>query len=276
LLFQIDPRPYQAALDSATATLASTRAKAERYARLLAEKAVAPQDADDAKAAYLQAVAAADMARLNLAYTQIRSPIDGKTGPILIQPGNQIVASAGVTGTATTGSSALVVITQLQPIKISFSLPQADLPRIQQRMSAQGMQVALTQQGATGKPLIATVNFVGNTVDDKSGTIELRATFGNENGTLVPGQLVDVGVVLDSMKGAVVVPHDAVNLGPASSFVYVVKKGAAQMVPVKVLHDDGTNAAIQGKVRVGDSVVTDGQMRVVPGKPVAIAKPQKK
>ena len=100
LLFQIDPRPYRAAYESAIASLASTKAKADRDARLLAANAVAPQDADDAKAAYLEAKANAETARLNLEYTSIRSPIDGKTGPILIQPGNQVVASAG-TGSGT-------------------------------------------------------------------------------------------------------------------------------------------------------------------------------
>jgi multidrug efflux system membrane fusion protein len=277
LLFEIDPRPYQAAYDSAMASLATAKVKADRYARLLAQKAVAPQDADDAKAAYLEAKAAADAARLNLDYTKIYAPIDGKTGPILIQPGNQITASgSNGTGvaTATAASNALVTIEQVSPIKISFSLPQTDLPHIQKRMSAQGMAVTLTQQGAVDdKPLTATVDFVGNAVNDQTGTIELRANFGNEKGTLVPGQLVDVGVVLDTIKNAPLVPHDAINLGPNTSFVYVYKKGVAQMVPVTVIHDDGTTAAIQGKVRPGDMVITDGQLRVKPGQPVTISRP---
>lgn len=277
LLFQIDPRPYQAAYDNAAATLVSAKAKAERYASLLAQKAVAPQDADDAKAAYLVAQANADAARLNLEYTRIVSPIDGKTGPIMIQPGNQIMVAGssgnGISTTAATGNP-LVVITQLSPIKISFALPQADLPRIQKRMAAQGMQVALTQQGSVdGKPLTATVDFVGNQVNDQTGTIELRATFGNQAGTLVPGQLVDVGVVLDTIKAATVVPHDAVNLGPDVNFVYVVRQGKAVMVPVTVVHDDGTTAAITGKVKAGDTVIVDGQLRVKANMPVTIAKP---
>ncbi|MEI9996852.1 MAG: efflux RND transporter periplasmic adaptor subunit [Rhizomicrobium sp.] len=279
LLFQIDPKPYQAAYDNAAATLTSAKAKAERYARLLEQKAVAPQDADDAKAAYLVAVANVDAARLNLGYTTIRSPIDGKTGPILIQPGNQITA-AGSTGNGPTtvapGGNPLVTITQITPIKISFALPQADLPRIQRRM-ASGMAVTLMQQNAPdAQPLTATVNFVGNQVNDQTGTIELRASFGNEAGTLVPGQLVDVGVVLDTVKSALAVPHDAINLGPDKNFVYLVKDGKAVMVTVKVLHDDGTTAAIEGKVKPGDTVIVDGQLKVVPGKPVTVAKPQKK
>jgi multidrug efflux system membrane fusion protein len=278
LLFQIDPRPYKAAYDNAAATLTAAKAKADRYARLLAQKAVAPQDADDARAAYGVAVANADAARLNLGYTQIRSPIDGKTGPILIQPGNQVMASAGASGgvaTAPAQQPALVVITQVRPIRISFALPQADLPRIQQRMSLpQGMPVTLTPQGTAGsKPLTAQVNFVGNQVNDQTGTIELRATFSNESGTLVPGQLVDVGVVLDTLKSVTVVPHDAINLGPNLSFVYIVKNGIAQMVPITVIHDDGTTAAIRGNVRAGDTIITDGQLRVTPGKPVSVSKP---
>src|SRR5579871_5269013 len=119
LLFQIDPRPYRAAYDNALASLASAKAKAGRFARLLAAKAVAPQDADDARAAYLEARATAESARLNLEYTSIRSPIDGKTGPILIQPGNQVTASAGASN-GTTGAAAitLVVIKQVQPVRV--------------------------------------------------------------------------------------------------------------------------------------------------------------
>ena len=279
LLFQIDPGPFRAALDNAQATLGTAQAKAARYGRLLTEKAVAPQDADDAKAAYLVAKANVDAARLNLDYTQIRSPIDGKTGPILIQPGNQITPmGSGTTQVGVTSPSvSLVVITQMQPIKISFALPQTDLPRIQKRMAAQGMETTLTPQGG-GTPLTAKVDFVGNQVNDQTGTIELRATFGNETNALIPGQLVDVGVVLDTVKGALTVPHDAINLAPSSSFVYVVRGGKAQMVTVTVVSDNGTTAAIQGPVKPGEMVISDGQLKVVPGKPVTIlrAAPQKR
>ena len=279
LLFQIDPRPYQASYSSALASLASARSKADRYARLLAQKAIAPQDADDARAAYLEASAAAETARLNLEYTQIRSPIDGKTGPILIQPGNMVMAGAGSSGVGATSAAApastLVVITQLQPVKISFSLPQADLPRIQARALAHTLTASVDNHGGTGAALTVPVDFVGNAVDDKTGTIELRATFQNANSELVPGQLVDIGVTLDAIRGAKVVPHEAVNLGPNMHFVYVVRDGNAVMVPVTVLHDDGTTAAIDGKLKVGDKVVIDGQLRVIPGKPVLISKPAK-
>lgn len=272
ILFQIDPGPYRAALDSALATLSAARTKADRYAKLLAQKAIAPQDADDARAAYLAAQAAAETARLNLSYTSVRSPIDGKTGPILIQPGNQVMAAAGTSSTAAaaTQSTVLVVITQVEPVKISLALPQADLPRIQARLAAHDLTVAVDTHGTTGKALTAPVDFVSNAVDDKTGTIELRATFPNQNGYLVPGQLVDVGVTLDNLKGVAVVPHEAVNIGPNSRYVYLVRDGKAVMVPVDVLHDDGTTAALGTSVKPGDQIIVDGQLRVLPGKPVTI------
>jgi multidrug efflux system membrane fusion protein len=272
VLFQIDPGPYRAALDSALATLSAARTKADRYAKLLAQKAIAPQDADDARAAYLTAQAAAETARLNLSYTSVRSPIGGKTGPILIQPGNQVTAAAGTSSTAAsaTQSTVLVVITQVQPVKISLALPQADLPRIQARMAAHDLTIAVDTHGATGKPLTAPVDFVSNAVDDKTGTIELRATFPNQDGFLVPGQLVDVGVMLDNLKGVAMVPHEAVNVGPNGRYVYLVRDGKAAMVPVDVLHDDGDKAALGNSVKPGDRVIVDGQLRVIPGKPVTL------
>lgn len=276
LLFQIDPRPYQAAYNSAAASLTAARAKAARYQALLAQKAVSPQEADDARAAYLQAKAATDTARLNLGYTQIRSPINGKTGPILIQPGNVITASAGTASapSVTTGTptNVLVVISQLQPIKISFSLPQADLPRIQARQAQGALTVTVDNHGANARPLSATVDFVSNAVDDKTGTIELRATFGNESGVLVPGQLVDIAAVLDMLKHTAVVPHDSVNVGPNGRYVYAVRRGKAEMVPVDVLEDDGTTIAVKGPLTPGERVITDGQLRVIPGAAVIVAK----
>lgn len=276
LLFQIDPRPYRATYESAMASLTSAKLKAERDVRLLAANAISPQDADDARAAYLEAKANAESARLNLEYTSIRSPIDGKTGPILIQPGNQIMASAGTSSGASSSapaSTTLVVITQIQPVKISFALPQADLPRIQDRQHTHGLTAAIDNHAADGAHIEVPIDFVGNAIDNATGTIELRATYANADSRLVPGQLVDVGVTVNTLKGATVVPHDAVNLGPSSRYVYVVRNGKAQMREVKILYDDGSEVAVQGDIGPGDSVITDGQLRVLPDKPVNVVKP---
>jgi membrane fusion protein, multidrug efflux system len=282
LLFLIDPAPFQAALAQANGNLAKDQASfisaehdAVRYSTLAKQGAASTQQRDQAVAAAgaLAATIAADraavqVAQLNLSYTQIRSPINGKTGPILIQPGNQVVASG-----SNTGASALVTITQVQPIKVSFALPQTDLPRIQARLRAHELTVGV----GPGNKLTAPVNFVSNQVNAQTGTIELRATFPNDNYELVPGQLLDSGVVLDILKGATVVPHDAVNAGLESSYVYVVRDGNAVMVNVKVLNDNGIVSAVQGALKPGEKVITDGQMRVVAGNPVVLGgKPQDK
>ena len=151
LLFVIDPRPYQAAYDNAVATLALQQGpRADRCQKLLTQNAIAPQDQDDAQAAYLVAKSNAEAARLNLEFTHIRSPVDGKTGPILVQAGNMVSATA---------MTPLVTIDQIHPIKISFNLPQTDLPLIQERQKGKGLIATAVQQGVRGKELSAPGGF---------------------------------------------------------------------------------------------------------------------
>jgi membrane fusion protein, multidrug efflux system len=269
LLFQIDPGPYQAAYDSALAALAGAKTNADRSANLLKQNAIAPQINDNAQSTYLQAKANAEAARLNLEFTTIRSPIDGKTGPMLIQPGNVILV-AGITATV----APLVTITQIQPVKISFSLSQADLPRIQARARSGALRARVLLHDMGGEDLVAPVDFISNTVNPTSGTIELRATFANADSALVPGQLVDVVVELANIPHAVVVPREAVNIGPNGDFVYTANDKIAIEEPVKVLFDDSTNMAIQGHVKAGDNVITDGQLRVQPGAKVSVTRVQ--
>jgi multidrug efflux system membrane fusion protein len=198
------------------------------------------------------------MARLNLDYTQIRSPVDGKTGPILLQPGNMVSSSNGAT-------APLVAIAEVRPIKISFTLPQTQLPRIQARQQTGRLLATLDVRDRSDNILAAPVDFTSNIVSNQSGTIELRATFPNTDLSLVPGQLVNVTVQLSDIPKALIVPRDAINDSPGGSFVFVVKDGNAVQVPVSVLTDDGTNAAVSGKLAAGDKVVIEGQLRVTPG-----------
>jgi len=268
LLFQIDPRPYQAMYDNALAAEATAKVKAERYSRLAEQNAIAGQSYDDAQAAYLQAKATSKAAQLNLEYTTIRAPISGKTGPILIQPGNMIAAA-----TASTTASSLVTINEIQPVKISLSLPQSDLPRIQARAQHGGLTAMVNLHDAGGQDLTAPVDFISNAVSNSAGTIELRATFPNMDGALVPGQLVDVTVALDSIKNAIVVPRVAVNLGPDSQYVYVVTPDHVVVQhTAKVLFDDGTMMAIQSDVKPGEMVIVDGALRALPGGKVSVAR----
>ncbi len=266
LLFEIDPAPYQAAYDSAMAVLLGAKTNADRSASLLRQNAIAPQANDNAQATYLQAKANAEAAKLNLDFTKIHSPIDGKTGPILLQPGNLV----SVNGT----TAPLVTITQIQPIKVSFALPQADLPRIQARAHGKDLVARINLHGAGGDADIsAPVDFISNAVNATSGTIELRATFPNLDASLVPGQLVDVTVQLSDIPGALVVPREAVNNGADDQFVYVVTPDMiAQIRTVKVLFDDGTNDAVQGNLQPGESVIVDGQLRVLPDGKVTIGR----
>ena len=278
LLFQIDSRPFQAALAQAEAIYRRDQAQLknalrdkQRYATLRAQGAISTQQSDlsdtnaDVVAANVAAdKAAMDMARLNLGYSQIRSPVDGKTGPILVQPGNMISSSNGAT-------AALVTIAEVRPIKISFTLPQSELPRIQARQQTQPLLATLDVRDRAGRVLAAPVNFTSNIVSNQSGTIELRATFPNTDLSLVPGQLVNVTVQLNDIPHALVVPRDAVNDSPSGSFVFVVRNGKALQTPVDVLTDDGANAAISGSgVKAGDTVVVEGQLRVTAGGPVRV------
>jgi multidrug efflux system membrane fusion protein len=276
LLFQIDPRPFKDALDQSLAALARDQANLtnaqndeRRYVALLAQNAASQSQRDQAVAVAKadEAIVKSDqasvaVARLNLDYTQIRSPIDGKTGPILIQAGNVVTFSS---------ASPLVTITQIQPVKVSFFLPQSDLALIQGQVSAGLLKAVIPVEGAAGGAEVAPVDFVGNAVSAQTGTIELRATFGNADVRLVPGQTVNVGVTLKHFANVIVVPRNAVNAGPQGSFIYVVDaQSKAQLEPVAVLNDDGTNDAISGKLSSGQRVITEGQLRLVPGAPVEI------
>ncbi|MGH6877259.1 MAG: efflux RND transporter periplasmic adaptor subunit, partial [Rhizomicrobium sp.] len=275
VIFQIDPKPFAAALAQARATLArdvATNVSAQndkvRYLNLVSQGAASTQQRDqavaaaDADAAIVEAdKAAVQTAELNLGYTTIRSPIAGKTGPLLIQPGNLITANAS--------ANPLVTITQLQPIKVSMFLPQSDLPSIQRQMAAKKLMMSLGSGGAAS--ITAPVNFVGNQVDAKTGTVELRATFDNADFRLVPGQLVDAAVSLNDYPHAIVVPRDAVNIGPNSRYVFVVgAHNIAVMRAVNLLYDDGVDDAIAGDLKPGEKVVFEGQLRVIPGSPVQI------
>ena len=275
-LFLIDPAPFQNALEQSRAQLAKDTATAQaalndqkRYTSLYAQNAISQQQRDQAvataqaDAATVEAdKAAVNIAAENLGYTRILSPIDGKTGPILIQPGNLITVA---------GAAPLVSITQIQPIKLSIFLPQGQLTQIQNQLAAGKLSAVVPMPGAPGGKEEAKVDFISNAVVANTGTIELRATFQNADQRLVPGQSVNVGVTLNQIAGVTVVPRDAVNVGPDTSYVYVVEKdNVVSSKTVKVLNDDGAIDAIQGDVKPGDQVVVEGQLRIVPGAKVAI------
>ena len=285
LLFSIDPAPFEAALRQSEAQKsrdeaqqASAQADADRAVMLADRGIVSAQQRDQlvatakALAATIEAdQAAVDRAKLNLGYTTIRSPINGKTGPYIVFPGNQVHAN---------DQQGMITITEIQPVKITFNLPQGDLPQVQDRM-IEGKLVAGVMARSDVAAAVATptdydkeipvkVDFIGNTIDDRTGTIELRATFDNPDLRLVPGELVDVSVTLETLKDVVTVPREAVNTGQDGSYIYVVPDGKrADMRRVKVLYQDQSVAAVTG-IEAGDNVVIDGQLRLTPGSPVDV------
>jgi multidrug efflux system membrane fusion protein len=284
LLFRIDPAPFEAALRQSQAqeardraTLASAQADAERAMMLADRGIVSTQQRDQlvasakALAATVDAdVAAVDRAKLNLGYTTIRSPINGKTGPLLVYPGNQVHAN---------DAAGLITITEIQPVKISFNLPQGDLPQLQSRMIEDQLVAGVTARSdvasaaseAQEMALPVKVDFIGNAVDPRTGTIELRATSANPDLRLVPGELVDVSVRLETLNRVTTVPREAVNVGQNGDYVFVVDGSMkAQMRPVRVLFQDQSMAALGSGVQPGEQVIVDGQLRVTPGVTVAI------
>jgi multidrug efflux system membrane fusion protein len=286
LLFEIDPRQFRASLAQAqaiyqrdSAQLRNALHDKQRFETLFQQDSGSGQARDTAaaNAEVLTATVAADkaavdMARLNLDYATIHSPLTGKTGPVLIQPGNMV---SGGTGNGVGSGSPLVVIAEVQPVKVSFSLPESDLPRIQARQRTEQLTATLDIRGREGELLSAPVTFTSNVITPQSGTIELRSIFPNTGLALVPGELVNVVVKLDDIPNALVVPRNGVNDSPNGPYVYVVKAGRAELKPVKVLFDDGTDVAVAGDLRPGDVVVTEGQLRVNAGDRVNVLGPSR-
>lgn len=274
-LFQIDPRPYEAALRQAEANLARDRAQAknaeleaQRYAALAEKGFVSRQEHDrvrtnsDALSAVVQAdEAVVENARLQLGYTTIVSPISGRTGSIQIKKGNVVKAN----------DVPLVTINQISPILVSFSVPETDFALLK-KFRARGelrVEAGVPQSGM--KPAAGTLTFIDNSVNTSTGTILLKATFPNRERSLWPGQFVDVALKLTTEKGRVVVPAQAVQTGQQGQYVYVVKDdNSAELRTVVVARTFEQWAVIDQGLEGGETVVTDGQLRLVPGAKVEI------
>jgi multidrug efflux system membrane fusion protein len=273
LLFVIDPRPYQAALQQAQgilardrAQMASAEAQAARYAELVKKDYVTQQEYDDAVAAAGAAKssvqadeAAVEAARLNLAYCTIRAPIDGRTGNVLVQLGNVVKAN----------DVPMLVLNQITPIYVTFSVPESYLPQIR-RESAQG-PLKVTASSSDGSTHDGELTLINNQVDSATGAILLKATFPNAGKALWPGSFVNLSLTLSTRKGAVVVPDNAVQEGQKGTYVFVVKgDSTAGMRPVAVGQRMNGEALIDKGLEAGEEVVTDGQLRLFPGAKVEV------
>jgi multidrug efflux system membrane fusion protein len=275
LLFEIDPRPYQAALSKAQASLArnraimgNTRKDYERYIQLVKDGLVSQEQAEGYRTRAETAAAdlAADQAvvedaRTQLSYCTISAPISGRLGALAVDRGNVVKAN----------ETPLVTINKLAPIRATFTIPEQSFARVQQRLATGAMTVVVEVPGTGGFSEKGVVSFIDNAVDPTTGTIRLKGQFANEQRHLWPGQFVTLSLTLELRKHVVVVPTQAVQTGQNGQFVFVVKVDkTAEVRPVVPGPDYEAITVIDSGLQVGEQVIIDGQMRVIPGSKVEI------
>jgi multidrug efflux system membrane fusion protein len=270
-LFTIDPRPYEAALHQVEGALARDEANA-RNAHLeaqrsesLFEQGVLSREQYDALQSSEEALAAAvradragvEAARLNLAYCSIRSPIDGRTGSLLVQRGNLVKAIDG---------GPLVVINRVDPVFVAFSVPERRLGEAKAARAAGQLSVEVLVPGEGSRPLVGELTFLDNAVDRATGTIRLKGRFPNAERRLWPGQFVEVRLSTGTRPDVVVVPSQAIQTGQSGTFVFVVRQDlTVEARPVAIGQDVEGEVIVEKGVEAGERVVTDGQIRLVPG-----------
>jgi len=279
LLFTIDRAPYEVALKEAQARLEKDQALARKAHddvkrnMPLAEKDFVSRQAyeqykstaDAAEAQVKADAAAVENLNLQLSYCTIRSPISGRTGSLLIQRGNLVKANDE--------NKSLVTIHQIQPIYVTFAVPEKHLAEINRTMKEGRPEVQVYTNGnaTSDEPLTGALTFVNNTVDVTTGTIRLKASFQNKDRRLWPGQVVNVVLTLGIQPKAVVAPSQAIQSGQSGPYAFVVKTDStAEMRPVVVARNTNGEAVIEKGLAPGETVVTDGQLSLIPGAKVSI------
>lgn len=268
-LYQIDPAPYKAALDSALATLASTKVKSERYQRLLTENAIAPQDADDAKAAYLQAKANVDSARINLNYTRITSPITGRIGASSVTEGALVVAQQ---------ATALDTVSTLDPIYVDVDQSSAELLALKKAVMAGHVnssgpltaEVTLKLDDGSTYPLKGKLQFTDVTVDPATGAVQLRCIFPNPENFLLPGLYVRATINQGIDPHGILAPQAAIGhdqKGQPTALV-VDAKNFARLRVLKTGRAIGADWQVLDGLKPGDRLITEGLAKVAPDMPV--------
>jgi multidrug efflux system membrane fusion protein len=277
VLARIDPTTYQAQLDQAiakkaqdAAQLANAKIDLDRYEKLAATNAINHQQADTQRALVAQfaALVQSDQAAIEnmqatLGYTTIVAPIAGRTGIRMVDEGNIVHASDA--------NSAIVVITQLKPISVLFSLPQQDLGQVNDAFAKAPLTIEAQRPDSDAVIDRGTLRVVDNQVDQTTGTVKLKAEFPNTGLALWPGQFVNVRLLIDTLKDVVVIPTGAVQRGPNGTFVYVVKDGnTVAMRPIAVLKQDETQTVVKSGLTPPERVVTTGFVRLTDGSKVTI------
>ncbi|WP_243294263.1 MdtA/MuxA family multidrug efflux RND transporter periplasmic adaptor subunit [Geothrix mesophila] len=280
LLAEIDPRPFQVQLMQAEGQLAKDRAAYQnaladlnRLQGLVQQGIISRQqlDTQSSSVAQYEATLKADQAqvesaKLNLTYSHITAPISGRVGLRQVDAGNMVRAS---------DANGLAVIAPIQPINVVFAVPADNIQNVL-RQTAKGAKLPVEAWDRDLKVRLATgsLSAIDNQVDSATGTVRLKALFTNDDRTLFPNQFVNARLLVDTLRGVVIVPTAAVQRSPQGAFVYVVKAdGTADMRPVEVLATDGDDTALKQGVAGGETVITDGLDKLRPGSKVALPKP---
>jgi multidrug efflux system membrane fusion protein len=276
LLFSIDRRPLEAAVEQAKANLARDEAQATNAATIskrfqdLVDRGIATRaelDTSKASLSALNATVAADRAALEnaqvqLEYATIHAPLSGRTGALMVHEGNLVRAN---------DTAPLVVINQIMPIQVAFSIPEARLPDLKRYMARGALRVLATPPNDDAPPAVGRISFVDNSVDPATGTIKVKGTFANADRRLWPGQYVNVTVELTTEKDVTVVSTQAVQAGQQGPFVFVVKPDqTVEMRTVVVTRTAAAETIIASGVTPGETVVTDGHLRLVPGSRISV------
>lgn len=246
-LFLIDPAPYQAALISTKSAWESAKANADRMAPLAAKDYVTPQEYQDAQSTADQAEAAYKQAQINLAYTDIRAPITGRTGSLAVKSGNVVGPS---------DTTPLVVINQMKPILVQFQIPQQSLPDVRRYQAQHSIHVFITNEDGSGDLGEGKLVFIDNAVNADTGTVLLKSQLPNSKELLWPGQFVGVRMQLTVEPDAMVIPDSAVQSDQNGNFVYTVVDGKATIATVSLDRQVGEMAVISKGLKPGDVVIT--------------------
>ncbi len=276
LLFTIDPRPFEAALRQAEATLAkdsvlleNARQQARRYAELVEQRYISQEQYDQvhSTANAIEATveadrAAVETAKVQLSYCHIYSPIDGRAGSLLVNEGNLVRVN---------DATPLVIINQITPISVTFSLPEQNLSEIKKRMTEAKLKVEAIIPQSDDRPEAGALSFIDNAVDRATGTIKFKSTFANTSRRLWPGQFVRVVLTLSHQSNAIVIPSQALQTGQEGQHVFVVKSDSAvELRAVVVSRTLDGQAVIEKGLQPGEKVVTDGQFLLGPGTKVEV------
>jgi multidrug efflux system membrane fusion protein len=311
VLAEVDPAPYRALLMQALGTLhrdqavlAEAQVNLARYQTLVQQDSLARQTLEDQRATVAQDRGTVEIdqgavatARINLGYCRIVSPVSGRAGVRLVDPGNLVSASGSTASTpstaaatsntpassgATSGTtssasgSGIVVINQIQPIAVTFTVPEGQFEHLGQLTNGFHKSLAVQALSQESGELLdsGTVQIADNAVDPATGSVEMKARFANAGRRLWPGQFINVKLAQETLQNVAVIPISAVNRGPKGEYAFVIgKDGKATMRPLVVLMIQGTQAAVKSGVKPGEMVVTDGQMTLKPGSAVRVMKP---